>query len=135
MEPGMAARARAEERRNRRYRWLGGLPRGQVRRLIARSRLLVLSSRMEGGANVISEAVVDGTPVLASRIAGSVGLLGANYPGYFAVGDTRALTRLLARAEGDPRFYRRLKNWCARLAPRFRPARERAAWQKLIAEL
>ncbi len=135
METGMARRARAEARRNPRYRWLGGLPRKRARRLLAASRLLVLSSRMEGGANVISEAIVDGVPVLASRIAGSVGLLGAGYPGTFAVGDTAALARLLARAERDPRFYRRLKTWCARLRARFQPARERAAWKKLLREL
>jgi putative glycosyltransferase (TIGR04348 family) len=135
MEPALARRARAQERHNRRYRWLGGLPRARARRLLAGSRLLVLSSRMEGGANVISEAVVDAVPVLASRIPGSVGLLGPDYPGYFPVGDTAALGRLLRRAERDPRFYRRLKTWCARLAPRFRPARERTAWRKLLGEL
>jgi glycosyltransferase involved in cell wall biosynthesis len=135
MEPALARRARAVAHGNPRYRWLGGLPRARARRRLAGSRLLVLSSRMEGGANVISEAVVDAVPVLASRIPGSVGLLGTDYPGYFPVGDTAALGRLLRRAERDPRFYRRLKTWCARLAPRFRPARERAAWRKLLGEL
>ena len=135
MEPGMARRARAEERRNRRYRWLGGLPRARARRRLAASRLLVLSSRLEGGANVISEAVVDGVPVLASRIAGSVGLLGADYPGTFDVGNTAALARLLGRAETNPRFYAALARRCARLRARFQPAREQAAWKKLLREL
>ena len=135
MEPAMARRAHAEARRNPRYRWLGGLPRGRARRLLAASHLLVLSSRMEGGANVISEAVVNGVPVLASRIAGSVGLLGADYAGYFAAGDTAALARRLARAERDPHFYQQLKTWCARLRARFQPAREQAAWKKLLREL
>ena len=77
MEASMMRKARAEEARNARYyKWLGPLSRARTRRLIAQSRILVLSSRMEGGANVISEAVVDGTPVIASRIPGSVGLLG-----------------------------------------------------------
>src|SRR3990167_6949633 len=105
----MARRARAEARRNLRYRWLTQLPRARARRLVGGGRLLVLSSRMEGGANVISEAVVDGTPVVASRIPGSVGLLGAGYPGYFPVGDTAALARRLRRAETDSRFYHRLR--------------------------
>ena len=135
MAPGMARRARAEARRNPRYRWLTQLPRARARRLMAASRLLVLSSRMEGGANVISEAVVDGTPVVASRIPGSVGLLGAGYPGYFPAGDTAALARWLRRAETDSHFYRRLKRGCARLRARFQPARERAAWKKLLREL
>ena len=56
-------------------------------------------SLSEGGANVISEAVVAGVPILASRMDGNVGLLGADYPGYFPVGDTRALARLLRRLE------------------------------------
>src|SRR5579864_209120 len=90
---------------------------------------------MEGGANVISEAIVDRTPVLASRIPGSVGLLGADYPGYFPVGDTQALTELLMRAESDPRFYSRLAKHCARLQPLFRPSEERASWRKLSREI
>jgi putative glycosyltransferase (TIGR04348 family) len=135
MEKGMAEYARTEERNNPRYRWLGSIPPAKTRRLIASSRLLVLSSHLEGGANTISEALVDRVPVLASRIPGSIGLLGARYPGYFPVGDTAALTRLLYRAETDLRFYAKLKLWCGRLAPRFHPSRERAAWRKLLREI
>ena len=76
------ATARRLMARDWRYLWVGERPRGQARRLLARSRLLVLSSRMEGGANVVSEALVEHVPVLASRIPGSVGLLGARYPGF-----------------------------------------------------
>jgi len=135
MEESFAAEARAEQDRNSRYRWLGGIPRWKTRRLIAASRLMVLSSQMEGGANTISEALVDGTPVLASRIPGSVGLLGAGYPGFFPPGDTEALARLMERAEGDRRFYATLEAWCRRLRPMFHPSRERAAWRRLIGEL
>jgi len=134
-EPAMAAQARREQRRNPRYRWLGGLPWRRTRRLLASSRLLVLSSQMEGGANVLSEAIMDGVPVVATRIPGTVGVLGAGYPGYFRVGDTAGLARLLWRAERDPRFYRKLKKACARLASRFHPARERAAWRALLRRL
>ncbi len=135
LEPGMAAQARTEERRNPRYRWLGELSPRSARRLLARSRLLVLSSLLEGGANVISEAVADGVPVLASRIPGNVGLLGGGYPGYFSVRDTRGLARWLRRAETDARFYALLKKQCARLEPGVRPAREQTAWKKLLGEL
>jgi putative glycosyltransferase (TIGR04348 family) len=130
-----AERARAAAARDSRYRWLGEVSRAQAQSLLARSRLLVLSSRMEGGANVISEAVVNGVPVLASRMSGNVGLLGAGYPGYFPVGNTRALARLLLRAENDTRFYTRLQAWGARLIPLFDPASERAAWESLLGEL
>ena len=135
MTERMAQRARAEERRNPRYRWLGEIPRKTVRRLIASSHLLVLSSRMEGGANVISEALVDGTPVLSSRIPGSIGLLGSGYPGLYDFGDTAALRALLLRAENDRRFYGELRRQCARVAPLFRPSLERAAWRDLLAEM
>jgi|SRR5579863_669265 len=135
MEDAMARKARAEEARNPRYRWLGGISRAQARRLIAECRLLVLSSRMEGGANVISEAVVDGTPVIASRIPGSIGLLGKDYPGYFPVGETKALADLLARAEAERAFYNELVRHCARLVPLFRPSEERARWRNLLREI
>jgi putative glycosyltransferase (TIGR04348 family) len=135
MTEQMARRAQAEERRNSRYCWLGEIPRWGVRRLIASSHLLVLSSKMEGGANVISEAVVDGTPVLASRIPGSIGLLGADYPGLYPFEDTDALRNLLLRAEADCTFYSKLLGRGAKLSTLFRPARERASWRDLITEL
>ena len=135
MSAAMEARARTEEARNPRYRWLGELPRWGTRRTIARSQALVLSSRLEGGANVVSEAVVEGTPVLASHIAGSVGLLGEDYPGYFPVGDTRALAQLLHRVESEPAFLQELREWCAARAAHFRPDREREAWEALLREI
>jgi putative glycosyltransferase (TIGR04348 family) len=134
MEQVMASRARAEMRVNPRYHWLGEQPRARVQQILGRSALLVLSSKLEGGANVLSEAIVAGTPVLASRIPGSVGILGENYSGYFKVGDTEGLARLLGRAESDPAFLGRLTSDCAKLKPLFNPARERAAWRRLIAE-
>lgn len=135
MDDRMLHRAQLEEQRNPRYRWLGEIPRARARRLIAASHLLVLSSQMEGGANVISEAIVDRTPVLASRIPGSIGLLGADYPGFYPFGDTAALRDLLLRAETDRAFYNDLDARCAKLAPLFRPSRERSAWKRLLSEL
>lgn len=120
---------------NGRYRWLGEVPRWRARRLLADSRLLVISSRMEGGANVVSEALVEGVPVLASQVSGNIGMLGEDYPGYYPVGDTRALARLLWRAESDAQFYRLLEKRCRRLAPLFTPVRERGAWENLLEEL
>jgi putative glycosyltransferase (TIGR04348 family) len=131
----MRRRARREEAANPRYEWLGSVPRPRALRILARSRLLVLSSRLEGGANVVSEALVASVPVLASRIPGSVGLLGARYPGYFRVGDTAALARLLSRAESDRAFYDRLRRWCRRRRRLVTPAAERAAWRRLLSEL
>jgi len=132
LSPEMRRAARAEAARNPRYRWLGDLPRWKTLRVLAHSRLMVLSSLAEGGANVISEAIVAGIPVLASRIPGSIGLLGPGYPGYFRPGDTRGLKDRLWRAETDPVFYGTLKRWCTRLAPTFDPARERESWKRLL---
>jgi glycosyltransferase involved in cell wall biosynthesis len=135
MSPAMAVRARKLAARDPRYRWLGEVPRWRARRMLARSSLLVLSSRMEGGANVVSEALVDSVPVLASRIPGSEGMLGDDYPGFFPVGDTNALARLLLRAALEPAFCGQLKQWCTGLAPLFEPAREQEAWERLLREL
>jgi putative glycosyltransferase (TIGR04348 family) len=129
------ARANAETRINGRYRWLGEQPPARVRKILERSQLCVLSSRIEGGANALGEAIVAGVPVLASRIAGSIGILGEDYPGYFETGDTRQLARLMVKAERDPSFLSRLRKRCEALAPLFDPARERGQLKALIAEL
>lgn len=129
-----AEAAHAEMQDNSRYVWLGDMPPARVRRFMARARLMVLSSQMEGGANVISEALVSGLPVLASRIDGSVGLLGEGYPGYFPVSDTAALASLMERAESDPGFLAQLASAGAARAPLFRPERERAKLGELLAE-
>ena len=126
--------AKAEMRINPRYIWRGDRPRADVRALLARARAMVLSSLTEGGANVISEAAAAGVPVLATRIDGSVGLLGRDYPGYFPVGDTAGLARLLSRIESDPEYLKRLKRAITRRGYLFRPVRERAAWRALIVE-
>lgn len=136
LEGGMAGRARAETDANPRYRWLGEAPREEALRVLAASRLLVLTSELEGGANVVSEALAAGVPVLSSRIDGSVGLLGPDYPGYFPVGDAAALARLLRRAETDDGgLYGELAARCAARAELVDPARERAAWAALLDEL
>jgi putative glycosyltransferase (TIGR04348 family) len=131
----MAEAARAEQGINPRYRWLGELPQPEALRMLSRCWLLSLTSASEGGANVIGEAVVLSVPVVSSRIAGSVGLLGEDYPGYFPFGDTQALASLLHRAETDGAFYDTLKRWCEELRPLFDPQRERQSWADLLDEL
>jgi glycosyltransferase involved in cell wall biosynthesis len=135
--PALEARARREEAINPRYRWLGGRPHWQTRRLVAGSHLLSITSRMEGSSNVLGEALAQPvpTPVIATRIGGLIGTLGEDYPGYFAVGDTRGLAALLRRAETDGDYYAQLAAHCARAAPLVAPERERDAWRQLLAEL
>ena len=131
----LAHQARVEAAGNNRYHWLGELPRNEALGVLSRCRLLSLTSELEGGANVISEAVVAGVPVISSHIAGSIGLLSQDYPGYFPVGDTQALANLLWRAETDTEFYNTLRDCCARLRPLFNPAREKQSWEDLLREL
>jgi len=118
-----------------RYRWLGSVPHAQALRWLASSHVMVISSRMEGGANVVCEALRIGVPVLASRIPGNVGLLGIRYPGYFPPGDERALAKLLMRAQGDPQSYRRLKTRIAGLRPMVAPRAEARALLSALRDL
>ena len=129
------AAARAEAARNPRFHWRGEVPRWRVRRQFARSHAMVISSVMEGGANVVSEAVMCGLPVIASRIDGNVGLLGANYAGYFPAKDEKALARVLWRAETEPAFLRTLASQVEERKPLFAPGRETAAWRALLEEV
>src|SRR4051812_31000752 len=133
--PGTADAARRLMCAEPRYRWLGGVPHARALAWLARSDVLVVSSRMEGGANVICEAAAIGVPVLASRIAGNVGMLGASYPGYYPLGDERRLGGLLRRAATDAAFYRRVVRQVASRARLFRPQAERDALERLLAGL
>lgn len=132
LDNSMRRRAAAEAERNPRYRWLGELPHWQARRRIARSRLLVMSSRREGAPIVISEALVSNVPILATRICATVGMLGGDYPGFFPVGDTGRLRQLLIRAETEADFHASLKKHCARQASRFHPRHEVDAWRQMV---
>ena len=110
-----------------RYRWLGSVPHARALKWLASSHAMVISSRMEGGANVVCEALRIGVPVLASRISGNIGLLGSGYQGYFPVGDERALARLVTRAVTDPSFYRQLEKSVNRLRSTVAPQAEARA--------
>jgi putative glycosyltransferase (TIGR04348 family) len=124
-----------EVRENARFRWLGDRPRAEALETLARARLFVSSSRHEGGSNVVSEALALGVPILATRIPGSLGLLGEDYPGTFEVGDTEGLAELLARAETDEGFYRSLEKACRARAWLTDPAQELESWRELLKEL
>ena len=129
---GWAEQAGHEATVNPRYRWHGEVSRPAITEVYRRTNLVVLPSLMEGGANVISEAVVAGAPVLASDIPGSIGLLGPDYPGYYPVGDATALAGLLWRAESESPFLEELGAGCARLRSLFSPQREAASWAALL---
>ena len=134
-DPALAAPVREAMSVDRRIRWVGAQPHARTRQLIKRAHLLLVPSLMEGGANVIVEAVTAGTPVLASRISGNVGMLGRDYPGYFPVGNGEALAALLSRCVGEPRFYAGLQRGCRARRPLFDPRRERSSLLGILAEL
>lgn len=138
LDPALGEAARETAAACPHYRWLGGLAHGVVLRRIQRAHALVHTSRMEGGAHAVLEAVCCGTPVLASRIDGNVGMLGEGYGGYFEPGDARALAALLRECRASQSLaagrLAHLTAQCAERAPLFDPAHERAALLALLAE-
>src|SRR5213083_2444188 len=135
LSPDMARAARRLMRSDPRYRWLGNLPHWQAMRWLSRSDALVVSSRMEGGANVVCEAAAAGVPVIASRVSGNIGMLGRGYPGYYTLADQRGLARQIRRLASDSRYYARLKRLIAARRSLFLPQTERKGLQRLLAEL
>ncbi len=127
--------AHDEQMTNIRYRWLEQLSHPFARRLVGRCRALLVTSRQEGGSNAISEAAVCGMPVLATRIPGNEGLLGADYPGFFEIGKNAELRRLMVRTETDADFYDTLVSRMKHIAPLFDPAVELREWTELLGEL
>lgn len=117
------------------YRWLGELPYEATRRHIQRAHVLVHTSRMEGGAHVVMEAVRSGTPVLASRIAGNIGMLGVDYAGYFDWDNAVQLVDLLDRCQHDAAFFARLQAQCTAREPLFAREAEQLAVYQLVTQL
>ncbi len=134
-DKALAAAFRAQARSDTRIALMGIQTHARTRQFIRNARLLLLPSLMEGGANVLIEAVTASVPVLASRIPGSVGMLGEDYDGLFAVGDDAALAGLIHRCQVDPGFVDHLGSQCALRAPLFAPRRERAAVRTLTHNL
>ena len=139
LEPDLGEQARATMAECRNYRWLGNLPHVQTRGCIQRAHLLVHCSRIEGGAHVVMEAVTSGTPVLASRIDGNVGMLGEDYAGYFAWNDADALANLLKSCREDQRrpqgLFRRIEEQARTRSALFAPEFERQEVRRLVKDL
>jgi len=120
-------RTREEQAINPRFEWLGEIDKPAIQALMQCSQMMVISSVMEGGANVVSEACRIGLPILASDISGNIGLLGVDYPGYFRTGDEQDLARLLTKAENSPDFVLELTARVGQLAVDFTPTSEQAS--------
>lgn len=133
-EKTLAGEARTRMKQEPRYVWLGELERPNALATLGRARAMLISSRMEGGANVVSEALMARVPVIASRIPGNVGMLGADYAGYYPVGNARALARLLQRLETDGDFLKTLRRQCAERRKLISRSQERKKLRALITE-
>lgn len=131
-KPAWAMRANNEMQKNIRYTWFNEVPHWKINQQYAKADLMVLSSKMEGGANVISEACAAGMPVIASKIDGSIGLLGKDYPGYYPCGDTKSLRKLLLEAEANKLFLNKLANACKTKASLFTYKKEKNSMKRLI---
>lgn len=130
----MAETAAMAQAKLPRWHWLGEVPHKTVLKHLSRTQLMVISSVMEGGANVICEALAAGVPVLASHMPGNIGMLGEDYPGYFPVGDERQLARLMAQAESDPDFYAALLSHARQRRELMRPEQEASRLRQVVAE-
>ena len=135
LDPDLAEKARACAASCPRYTYLGERCRQETLLRMAHCRALVLTSRAEGGANAITEAIACGAPIIATDNAGTRGQLGDDHPGLFPVGDKAALVHLFRRLTADPDYASELRAATARLAPRVEPARERMAWAQLLESL
>jgi putative glycosyltransferase (TIGR04348 family) len=135
-DPRLGDEATACARACPHYEWLGAVPHDETLERMRAAHVLVHASTLEGGAHAVLEAVCCGTPVLASRMPGNVGMLGAGYTGYFPVGDAPALVALL-RACQDPAsgLLARIGAQCAQRASLFAPAAERSAVLRLAHDL
>lgn len=134
MDEAMARQAEELMRVYPRYRWLGDIPHWKVRKRLAGCHLVVISSLMEGGANVVCEALAAGVPVIASDVSGNVGMLGKDYAGYYPVGDEAQLAKLLSRAEQSPEFYALLGRQCTARQALVKPEAERASLERLLTQ-
>jgi putative glycosyltransferase (TIGR04348 family) len=131
LDPALGDAAQALEGRDSRYRYEGALPLGLTRAAMSAAHLLIHPSVVEGGANVIVEAITGGTAVIASRISGNVGMLGPDYPGYFDAGDESGLAARLVQAVEDAPYRRALAMAAGARKPLFAPGLERRAVRRL----
>lgn len=127
--------AEAEDATNPRYRWYRELDRRGALALLASAGVLACTSVAEGGANVVTEAIAVGVPVVGTRIDGNTGLLGDDHPGLVPVGDDEAMAALLRRLEQDPAALDELQRRTDALGNLVDPATERSSLGALVSSL
>ena len=132
LEPVFKEQVEEWQQRDPRFRYLGNVPHAEALARLSQLDYSINSSFSEGGANAVAESIVLGTPVLASRIEGNLGLLGEEYIGYFECDNARSLADLMARVMQDPSFARKLQQQTEVLAECFLPRREQEALAELL---
>jgi glycosyltransferase involved in cell wall biosynthesis len=135
MSPEMKSLAKAYNKKLKNYQWLDELSHSETLQQLSRSHLMVISSLMEGGAHVVTEAIAIGVPVIASDIPGNRGLLGDDYPGYYPVGDAKALALMLQKAEFESSFYKSLEAHIKKRVRYAQPSAEKRSIKSLTESL
>lgn len=130
----MAVQAQKWQKEDRRYQWFGYKNPAFVRQKMRHADLLVHSSLLEGGANAICEAIQTDLPIIASEVSGNIGMLGADYPGFYPVQDAKALADKIRKAMNDKIFYQALQQKIKARQTFCAPAREKAAIDTLLKE-
>jgi glycosyltransferase involved in cell wall biosynthesis len=132
LEPSMLADAEAWQLADSRFHWLDDVPYTEALSWIEQVDFTLNTSHSEGGSNSVAESIVLGTPVLASKIEGNVGMLGDDYLGYFEPNNASSLARLIQRSITDHSFHKKLLQQIAELQENFLPEKEVAGWLKLL---
>ncbi|MBU3585758.1 selenoneine biosynthesis selenosugar synthase SenB [Polynucleobacter sp. AM-26B4] len=135
MSPEMKSLAKAFNKELKNYQWLDELSHSETLQQLSRSHLMVISSLMEGGAHVVTEAIAIGVPIIASDIPGNRGLLGDDYPGYYQVGDEKALAKILQKTESNAAFYQSLEKHIKKRKEYVRPEFELNSIKALLNRL
>ncbi len=132
LDLGLMKLAMATQAQISTFTYLGAQSHQKTLEAISAADLLVHTSRLEGGAHVILEALQSGTPVLASNIGGNVGMLDDGYPGLFELGNEFAMVALIRQCATDANFYDLLVGRCASFADRFNPVHESNELRRLM---
>ncbi|MEO7793239.1 MAG: glycosyltransferase family 4 protein [Thermoanaerobaculia bacterium] len=116
--------------------FLGRRGAGEIRWLLERSAALVVPSIYEGMPLVILEAMLAGTPVVASRVSGIPEVVLDPDTGWLVPAeDPVELARALAQVLADPESARlRGERGRQRLEERYRPETVAALWESIVGE-
>ncbi|MFC5050629.1 glycosyltransferase [Rubritalea spongiae] len=132
LDPQMAEQANHWQTIDRRFQWLNTLPYPETLSWMRQVDFTINTSHSEGGSNAVAESIALGTPVLASRIEGNLGLLEDNYLGYFEPDSPQSLADLLALALSDPDLQAQLHTQTQNLQHKFLPEKEIQGWITLF---